>query len=63
LLYQALGVKTGAHLGDSLAVMTDRFAPQVLSIKVDKILNAVAAGLKYGCFWTGNSLHFPSNVA
>ena len=42
--------------------MTDPFAPQVFSIKADKILNAVTTGLKCGCFGTGNSLHFPSNV-
>jgi len=43
--------------------MTDSFAPQVLSIKADKISNAVTAGLKCGCFGTGNSPHFPCNVA
>jgi len=46
-----------------LAVMTDPFAPQVLSIKADKILNAVTAGLKCRCFGRGNGLHFPSNIA
>ena len=46
-----------------MAVMTDPFAPQVLSIAADKISNAVTAGLKCGCFGTGNSLHFPCNAA
>jgi len=43
--------------------MRDPFALQVLSIKADKISNAVTAGLKCGCFGTGNSLHCPCNVA
>jgi len=43
--------------------MTDPFAPQALSIKADKTSNVVTAGLQCGCFGTGNSLHFPSNVA
>jgi len=34
--------------------MTNPFALQVLSIKADKILNAVTAGLKCGCFGRGN---------
>jgi len=47
-----------------LPVMTDSFAPQVLSIKADdKTANVVTAGLKCGCFGIGNSLHLPSNVA
>ena len=35
----------GVHLGVCLAIMTDHFALQVLSIKADKILNTVTAGL------------------
>jgi len=52
-----------AHPRVCLAVMTGSFVPQVLSIKADEITNAVTAGLQ--CEWrgTGNSLHFPSNVA
>ena len=46
-----------------MAVMTDSFAPKVIRIKADKISSAVTVGLKRGCFGTGNSLHFPSNVA
>jgi len=37
-------IKPGVHLG-GLAVMTDPFAPQVLSIKADKISDSVTAGL------------------
>jgi len=37
---------SGVHPGGlCLAVMTGRFVPQVLSIKADKIQNAVTAGL------------------
>jgi len=50
--------RQGRIWGVCLALMTDLFAPQVLSIKADKILNAVTAGHK-----CSNSLHFPSNVA
>jgi len=46
-----------------LPVMTDPFAPQELSIKADKISNAVTAGLQCGWFGTGYSLHFLSNIA
>jgi len=49
--------------GVCLTVMTDPFAPQVLSIKADEISNAVTAGLKCGYFEAGNILHFPCNVA
>jgi len=40
----------GRIWGVCLVVMTDPFAPQVLSINADKISNAVTAGLKCGCF-------------
>jgi len=53
----------GAHPGVCLAVMTGPFVPQVLSIKADKISKAVIAGLECEWFGTGNSLHFPSNIA
>ena len=58
-----LSRRQGCILGDCLAVMTDSFAPKVLSIKADKISSAVTVGLKCGCFGTGNNLHLPSNVA
>jgi len=53
----------GCIHGVCLAVMTDPFAPQVLSIKADNTSNVVTAGLWCGCFGTGSSLYFPSNVA
>jgi len=56
-------LQAGAHLGGLFGCHDRPFEPQVLSIKTDKILNAVTAGLKCRCFGTGNSLHFPSNVA
>jgi len=56
-------LQAGAHLGGLFGCHDRPFEPQVLSIKTDKILNAVTAGLKCGCFGIGNSLHFPSNVA
>jgi len=40
----------GAHLGVSLAVMTDPFALQVLSIKADKILSGTLPRTRRSCF-------------
>jgi len=55
-------METGAHLG-GLFGCHDRplFASQVLSIKADK--NQTLLLQVSRCFGTGNSLHFPSNVA
>jgi len=38
-------LRTGMHLPGLFDCMTDPFALQILSIKADKILNAVSAGL------------------
>jgi len=56
---------TGVHPGGLFGCHDRPFytTGRLLSINADKISKAVTAGLECEWFGTGNSLHFPSNIA